>query len=182
MNRISFNEGKILAQRYGYEDYGEPLKEYRIIRSDSYGSCGQLEETETSCTLISVRKNGKAGLIDADNNVRLPFEYDDLYYICYNGILVLRKNGKYGGFYRHDLNSIAFSFKYDYLNCIYNMTFNANINGKWGLVKPGDVQITDFKYIGFLRNDGGRYTIFDRTNIWGNIVRGKIDLETGEEL
>ena len=111
MNKITYEEGKRIAIKYGYEDYGEPLKECRLIQDGHcHSSDGVLEETETSCTLISVKKNGKCGLIDSNNNVRVPFEYDDLFNICFNGILVLRKNGKFGGLYRHNLNSIAFSF------------------------------------------------------------------------
>lgn len=181
--RISYEDGRRIAQKYGCEEYGEPLKEYRIIQNPPYrDQGGLLEETETSCSLISVRKNGKVGLIDANNNIVVPFEYDDLFLICYNGILILRKKGKYGGLYRHNLRSVAFNFQYEYLGCIYNMSFNACLNGKWGLVKPGDVRLTDFKYIGFYRNDGGRYTTYTRVNFWGNKVEGKIDLETGREI
>ena len=62
------------------------------------------------------------------------------------------------------------------------MTFNASLYGKWGLLKPGDIKLTDFKYIGFLHNDGGRYTRYHRKNFFGALVQGQIDLETGEEL
>lgn len=183
MDKITYEEGKRIAIQYGYDDYGEPLKEFRLIQDHCcHNSGGILEEIETSCTLISVRKNGKCGLIDSNNNIKLPFEYDDLFCNCKNGILVLRKNGKFGGLYRYNLNSVAFDFKYDYLGCIYNMTFNALFNGYYGLLKPGDIQLTGFKYRGFLIHDGGRYTRFDRINFWGNDIQGQIDLETGEEL
>ena len=116
MNKITYQEGERLAAKYGYEDYGEPLAEYRVL------SNGGLEETETSCTMISVRRNGKCGWIDANNRMVIPFEYDTLFVTCYDDIVLLKKNKKEGGLYRHNLARVAFEFKYDYLFHMYNMT------------------------------------------------------------
>lgn len=174
MKQVTYKEAENVCFHLGYEDMGEPLKEYTVVE-------GKLHETDTSCTLIGVRKNGKCGWIDASGSIIIPFEYDNYWVVCHNGIIVLEKNGKYGGLYRHNLRT-AFSFNYDYLSQCYNMTFNANKNGYWGLVKPGDVMLTQFNYIGFYRNDGCRYTMFQKKELFGNISSGQIDLETGREL
>ena len=95
----------------------------------------------------------------------------------------MKKDGYRGGLYRSTL-TIAFQFRYKYLSHFYNQTFNAHrSDGLQTLVKPDDIQLTDFKYIGFIeynhRKDIAKYV---RNNFFGMQVSGDINLETGREL
>ncbi|MBE6306628.1 MAG: WG repeat-containing protein [Bacteroidales bacterium] len=159
-----------------YEDVSEPLYEYRV---NSDRSLTLLCEP----TLLGVKKGGKWGWVNENNEFVIPPIYDHGFVICYDGIIVLEKNGYYGGLYRATLTT-AFQFKYDYLSHMYNQTYLAqNSSGLQALVKPGDIRLTDYKYIGFkeyiYRSDIATYV---RRGFFGNEVSGNIDLETGREL
>ncbi len=158
-----------------YEDVSEPLKEY-IVEDD-----GSLTETSTSRTLLGVKKNGKWGWVDANNMFVIQPLYDTGFVTCYNGIITVQKNNKWGGFYRRD-ESMAFAFRYSDLNYAYKNTYVAhNDNGKCALVRPGDQMLTGFNYIGFSTYNQGRRTEYVKGGFFGQ-SRGYIDLETGREL
>ncbi|MDY2943877.1 MAG: WG repeat-containing protein [Paludibacteraceae bacterium] len=177
MRTLSFKEGETLAFHFGYEDYSEPLAEYNVLAD------GQLIPTATSNTLIGVKRNNRWGWIDSENNIILPFVFDSGFVICYDGIIILQKDGKWGGIYRNDLTT-AFDFRYGYLSHMYHSTYMASqtLGGLYALLRSGDVFLTDYKYQGFLENGHKRYVYYVRTNIFGMQVRGEIDLETGREL
>lgn len=171
---MEYKKVVIDAYKTDIEDISEPLKEYEVLAG------GYLREISEP-SLLGVRINGKWGWIDNSGKLIIPAEYDHGFGICYNGIIILKKNGKEGGLYRKDLTT-AFSFKYDYLGHSYGNTYCAYLGDKCFLVKPGDKVITSKKYLGFKLNYGNRYTDFIRCNFWGQTVKGRIDLETGEEL
>ena len=177
MRSVNYQEGEMIASRYGYEDYSEPLAEYNVLAG------GDLKKTVTSNTLIGVKRNGKWGWIDSENNVILPFVFDSGFILCYDGIIILMKNGKYGGIYRNDFTT-AFDFCYGYLSHVYHGTYLASktMGGLQALVRPGDVFLTDYKYLGFLDNGYQRYTKYVKTGLFGIQIEGKIDLETGREM
>lgn len=158
-----------------YEDVSEPLKEY-IVNND-----GSLTETCTSDSLLGVCVNGKWGWVDMNNMFVIQPIYDSGFITCYNGIVVLQKNGQWGGLYRQN-TATAFSFKYQYLGHAYGSTYTAqNYSNKLALVKPGDRLLTDFVYIGFSKYNVGSITEFVKSGFWGE-TRGRINLDTGREL
>lgn len=163
---------------------GEPLKEY-IIEPDldnPESTLGGILKEVAPPTLHSFRMDGKYGWINSNGEVVIPPEYDSDQSSVYHGVLVLKKNGKYGGYYRKNLTQ-AFSFKYHFLQHLYNETHLAcDDNGWYYLIKPGDKRITSHKYIGFLKDNGIRYGQFRRRNFWGHIIGGYIDYETGIEI
>ena len=177
MKRLSSYEADLLVMQYGYEDYSEPMAEYYVLEG------GSLEQTPTSNTLIGVKRNGRWGWIDSDNHTILPFVFDSGFVTCYNGIILLQKDGKWGGVYRNDLK-IAFDFQYGYLGHIYHNTYTASkvLGGLSALVKPGDVMLTGYRYGGFFNNGNRRYTKYVRTGLFGIQLEGEIDLETGREI
>ena len=95
----------------------------------------------------------------------------------------MKKDEKYGGIYRNDFTT-AFEFRYGFLSHVYHGTYMATktLRGLQALVRPGDVFLTDYKYLGFLDNGYQRYTKYVRTGFFGIQIEGKIDLETGREL
>lgn len=178
MNFDGFWENQELVAYFKnrYEDVSEPLKEYRV---NGDGTLTQLGPP----TLLGVKRDGKWGWVNVSDEFVIPPVYDYGFVLCYDGIIIMVKNGYYGGIYRATLTP-AFQFQYKYLSHFYNMTFLAhNSERLQALVKPGDIRLTDFKYIGFLeynhRKDIAKYV---RRNFWGNEVSGDIDLETGKEL
>lgn len=158
-----------------YEDISEPLKEYNV-RYD-----GSLIETSSSESLLGVKKNGKWGWVDSNNRFVIQPEYDSGFVVCFDGIIILQKYGKWGGLYRRNL-STAFSFKYDYLGHAYDETYIVhNSGGKCALVKPGDRMLTGYNYIGFSKYNNGSITEYVKSGFFGE-SRGRIDLSTGREL
>ena len=138
---MNYEDAKRIAVAYGYDDFSEPLAEinYHAGRNGEYA--------ETHNTLLGVKKNGKWGWIDAEGNVKIPFEYDSGWVTCSNGIIILDKNERAGGLWRKNFSQ-AFAFKYagGYgLSHFYEDTFNSMMPGDdlWGLVKPGDIRITE---------------------------------------
>ena len=163
---------------------GEPLKEYIVVPDikNPESTLGGILKEVASPSLYSFRKDGKYGWMNSNTEVVIPPEYDSDQSSVYHGLLVLCKNGMYGGLYRKNLTQ-AFSFKYRFLTHLYNDTHLACDNDGWYfLVKPGDKTITSHKYIGFLKDNGIRYGKFHRRNFWGNTICGYIDYETGIEI
>ena len=159
-----------------YDDVSEPLAEYRVNSDGSLTKLG-------APTLLGVEKNGKWGWVNINNEFIIPPIFDSGFVLCYNGIIIMKKDGYYGALYRSTL-STAFQFRYTYLSHCYNQTFLAHrSDGLQALVKPGDIQLTDFKYIGLIeynhRKDVAKYV---RNNFFGMQVSGDINLETGREL
>ena len=168
----------------GNSTIGEALKEYIVVPDlDNPGSTlGGILKEVASPSLYSFRKNGKYGWINSNNEVVIPPEYDSDQSSVYHGVLILSKNRRYGGYYRKNLKQ-AFSFKYRFLQHLYNETHLAcDDDGWYYLVKPGDKTITRHKYIGFLKDNGIRYGQFRRRNFWGKAISGYIDYETGIEI
>ncbi len=159
-----------------YEDISEPLKEYWV---NGDGSLTLLNEP----TLLGVRRNGKWGWVSTKKEFVIPPEYDSGWVLCYNGIIIMQKNGYFGGLYRSTL-ATAFGFKYSYLSCFYNQTFLAHDkNNMQALVKPGEIFLTRFKYLGFLEfKERKDIATYERLDFWGRKKTGIIHVETGSEL
>lgn len=165
--RLEFNQA--------YDNVSEPLHCYK---EDSFGRMTD----ECPPYLLGVKKNGKWGYVDIHHRFVVEPQFDDGFALCTNGILVSKKNGNYGGIYLKT-GKIAFSFVYQWLGYAYNNTYVAR-KGEimCALLKPGDVKLTEFKYLGItneIRNGTAGYL---RKNFWGKHVEGRIDLNTGKEL
>lgn len=160
-----------------YEDVSEPLKEYNV------GNNGSMAETQSSESLLGVKINGKWGWVNSNNMFIIQPIYDAGFVTCYNGIILLQKNGKWGGIFRAS-GSTAFSFDYHYLDHAHGSTYVVqNSFSKCALVKPGDRFLTGFDYIGFSVYHQGSVTEFVKPGFFGfGESRGHIDLETGREL
>jgi hypothetical protein len=103
-----------------------------------------------------VPKDGKYGLIDFNNNVLIPFQYDEMYHETNNDLLCVKKDGKYG-LISLKLKKEVLPCKYDQIKMgrvlfdngtyrVYNDRPSALIailyNSKWGFVDPeGNVVI-----------------------------------------
>lgn len=179
MYRMDYEDAKRIAIAYGYDDFSEPLAEI------NYHAGRNGEDAQTHNTLLGVKKNGKWGWIDAEGNVKIPFEYDYGWALCTNGIILLDKDGRRGGLFRKDFSQ-AFAFKYEGvagLGHVYEDTFISMMPGDdlWGLVKPGDIRITESNKYDFLINNGERFTGFRKRTLFG-WTEGRIDLLTGHEM
>lgn len=132
--------------------------------------------------LLGVKKNGMWGFVDVHHNFKVEPQFDNGFGLCYNGILVSQKNGNYGGIFL-ETGKTAFSFIYQWLGYAYNDTYVAR-KGEimCALVKPGDIMLTDFKYLGITRECHNGTAGYLRKSFWGSDVKGTIDLNTGKEL
>ena len=157
-----------------YENVSEPLKEYTV------GFDNLLHETCTSESLLGVKINGKWGWVDSNNMFVIQPLYDSGFVTCYDGIIILQKNGRWGGVYRGN-GSSAFSFKYEYLGHAYGSTYVAHNANRCALVKPGDRMLTGYTYKGFSRYYRGSVTEYVKPGFFSDST-GYIDLETGREL
>lgn len=156
-----------------FEDASEPLTRYKSRPDGMLVSLG--------AELFGVKKNGRWGWVDSSRNFVIPPVYDDGRPVCADGIIILRKNGCYGGLY-YDTMTQAFDFKYNQLAYIPPTGTYAAFahSGKQALVRPGDKRITRYRYSGF-RFDGVGNVEFVRESMLGT-VRGAIDPVTGCEL
>ena len=169
-----FSRDDVARYSFRYEDVSEPLKEYRVNID------GSLVETETSCSLLGVKQDGKWGWIDASGHFVISPAYDHGFVLCYNGIIILDKNGCQGGLYRDNLKQ-AFKFQYELLSHCWRDTYVAwNANDRCALVKPGDLMLTSFAYKGFSKYNQGKITEYKKSGFFGDTT-GYIDLETGIE-
>lgn len=160
-----------------FDDVSEPLHCYSVALDDA----GTLTDIRPPY-LLGVKKNGKWGYVDIHHNFVIEPQFDNGFGICYNGILVNQKNGNYGGIYI-ETGKIAFSFVYQWLGFTYNDTYVAR-KGEimCALLKPGDVKLTDFNYLGITNEIHNGTAGYLRKNWLGNYVKGRIDLNTGKEL
>lgn len=162
-----------------YDDWSEGLKEYTDEEDGSLTLNGEP-------TLLGVKKNGKWGWVNVNNEFEIQPEYDNVYPCCYNGYIALTKNGLWGALNRKD-GSIAINFEYAYLSVIYKNTFLyiTDRNGWWGgLIKPGNIRLTPAVYK-FKEGPYGRYCDYIKkvTFLFSTTtVSGRIDLETGKEM
>ena len=156
-----------------YEDISEPLGEYQVHDD---GSLTLIREPR----LLGVKKNGKWGWIDSSERFVIPAIYDQGFVLCYDGVILLVKDGKYGGLYSINMTS-AFQFRYERLGYLKAGTYIAtDSSGMQALVRPGDNMLTDYKYIGFMSDYANRIT-YVRRGFFGE-TSGIIDPETGREL
>lgn len=173
MGKFTYDD--VARYSFQFEDVSEPLKEYNV------GYDGSLCETSSSCSLLGVKKNGKWGWIDTAGRFIIPPMYDSGFVLCFNGVIILDKNGCQGGLYRSSLSQ-AFQFKYKRVSHAWKDTYVAwNNNGRCALVKPGDRLLTSFIYKGFSQYNRGKITEFVKGGFLGD-SSGNIDLETGREL
>ena len=128
-----------------YEDISEPLKEFTVHLD---GSMTEICEPK----LLGVKKNGKWGWVNASDQFVIPAIYDSGFVLCYDGVIILAKDGKYGGLYSSNYTN-AFQFKYKYLSYLKGGTYIVtNDSEKQALARPGDRLLTNFDYIGFLED------------------------------
>ena len=158
-----------------YDEVSEPLKEYTVDDED------YIHETSTSCTLLGVKskKTGHWGWINTSGTFIISAEYDSGWIRCYNGIVILQRNGKYGGLYRTDLK-IAFKFEYEYIGVCFKDVYCVRKNGRIALSRPCETRVTDFNYHGITREHDGPVFGFVKDDLYGK-KSGKINVLTGEE-
>lgn len=167
------NENLVSYFKLNYEDFSEPLEEYRVNHD------GSLTRLRTP-RYLGVKKNGKWGWIDSSERFVIPAIYDHGFVLCYDGVILLERNGVYGGLYIDTLTT-AFQFKYNRLSYLKNGTYMAyDHNDKIALVRPGDIMLTSYKYTGFLEDYAHRIT-YVRHGFFGE-SSGIIDPITGREL
>ena len=131
---------------------------------------------------FGVMQNGKWGWVDQSLNFVIQPLYDYGFATCYNGIVTLERGGKKGGLYI-DTKLEAFSFKYTMLSLIQGDTYVAKKEGTLAaLIRPDDKEITDYKFLGFMEDEGPRHIIYVRKDFLGREVRGVIDPQTGRDL
>lgn len=96
---------------------------------------------------MTVRKDGKSGLMDANGKYIIKPKYEAVTY--FGGDMVqVKKRGKYG--YRTTKNKRAVPIKYDDIGRFYGTRAKAKRKGKWGIIdtKGKKVLKFNFEYIG----------------------------------
>lgn len=175
MNKFGDNYDNVMFSGE-YDDVSEPLKEFTVDDE------GRLCETSTSRTLLGVKskRTGRWGWINGSGTYVIPAEYDFGWILCYNGIIILEKNGKYGGLYRSGLKT-AFNFVYDYVGYCYRDVYCVHKNNRVALMKPGEERVTGFDYVGITNDHIGPVFGYAKEGYSG-LKYGKINVLTGIEL
>lgn len=158
-----------------YDGVSEPLKEYTVDDE------GRLFQTATSCTLLGVKSKstGRWGWIDTNGTYIIPAEYDSGWILCYNGVIILEKNGKYGGLYRNNQRT-AFNFAYDYVGHCYRDVYCVHKNNRVALMRPGEERVTGFDYAGITNDHVGAVFGYAKEGYSG-LKYGRVNVLTGVE-
>lgn len=141
--RWDFDEDPSIYYGLGYEDYTSPA----INPNEGIDKLGY----------ITVSKNGKGGLIDANGNMIIPCEYDDLYDVfeSYNiDYTSSNENIPYEGKYFAPYYDPYYYFEYDddggEIHCYYNglavVAQTEDENSKVGIVDENDNIVVPFIY------------------------------------
>lgn len=115
------------------------------------------------------KRNGKWGIVDMNDKVIVPFEYDTIIQADMNGYIVAQKNSKFGVI--DEQNKIIIPFLYSKIH-LYGKTnrlvfdeegyLQAQRNGKWGIVDINNKIIIPFEYDDvFCPGDSRAVTYFD---------------------
>lgn len=91
-----------------------------------------------------VAKENKFGLIDKNENIILPIEYDFIseFYNC--GLAKIFKNGKVGLINTNGIFIVP--ILYDFISNFKNNIAKIKLNFKWGLINTEGILIANFKY------------------------------------
>lgn len=150
-----------------------PLREYEILSDGSL--------IELPAKLLAVKVNSKWGWINNKNEFVILPQYDYPVDECFNDILIVEKNGFYGGIYKNGTE--AFKFKYVALHRMYNNTYYARTQGGDScLIKPGDIVLSDTNYFDFVFNNYQRRIKCSKVNFFHQKIDVFLDLETGKEI
>ena len=154
-------------------------------------------------SLVSIKRGTKYGVIDSEQNVIIPFEYDtyiERYDFGEKMLLKAKKDGKYGfidtqnkavfPFIYDDISYLRVSYQYDL--CLRHTSFDNNafsicIDGKYGAMDiNGNIVVSpvyaslerinhcDKKY--FLASQNGKYGLLDYNgNVLTDIIYDQID-------
>lgn len=141
-----FNFGENLSEEDWVKEFGgSPWREYKNPNFDPYTGVDSLG-------YITVSKGGKGGLIDAQGNIIIPCEYDDLYDgayelygIDYSSDLELKPyEGKYFAAY-YDPYYYS-EYDHNYYNGLAVVAQSQDENAKVGIVDENDNIIVPFIY------------------------------------
>ncbi|WP_185937345.1 WG repeat-containing protein [Chitinophaga polysaccharea] len=108
---------------------------------DYCGGCGRKGD------YLFAQKNGKWGIIDFNNNIQIPFEYEHEHYFMRsdNWVMSLKKNGQDVTINLQNKKEYA-APEYTDMTIINNGSLRARKNGKYGLVGEDGTLIADFIY------------------------------------
>ena len=138
-----------------YENNNKTFSNYQISKiNGKYGVYDSMEEKHVISpqydTLkfvkedgVLVSKNGKYGLVNFDNTVKIPLKYDFLYYL-YDGRLGAVQNRKYGVVDYTGRPIIP--LQYDYLYKVNSKYLGVMQGGKCGLINYSGQNIVSPKY------------------------------------
>jgi len=121
-------------------------------------------------TLLMAVKDRLCGVIDKNNDIIVPFEYDGV--LPMFGMITVIKNGKKGLFNHKGVSIIPLI--YDDIECpsMHDTVYRVCNGGKWGVVDKKGIEIVSPKYdqIGGSRFDCGRLAVCNNGK-WGFINR-----------
>lgn len=145
-------EKVVQNKKVGFQD----LKEKKLVIPYEYEDA----ETYAVGNNIAVKKNGKWGLINENNQVLIPFEYEMIYSSC-DHTTSAKKNGKWGVI---DINSneILIPFEYEQTGktfhskilgvkkgetfTIHNPIIAVKQNGRWKFIKKDTKNFMPFTF------------------------------------
>jgi len=126
--------------------------------------------------VIIVNKKYKRGFIDLQNKVKIPFDYDDVYYLG-NGLIRVSKNNKTGVVDTE--NKMILPLKYDYIMNDNGILF-VQVNNTIDLFDANGKQFTNFKAadIYYFKSKKSIVTLTDKNTLTiddqGNIILNAI--------
>lgn len=123
--------------RWGYMNENNEM----VIAYGLYDFLNEIDEAG----MILATKNGKHGYIDIQQNIIIPFEYDDLGVFTAHGLAPAQKNGKMGFINRK--GDVVVAFIYDHLGYFYKSGLAiAMRDGKQGFINEQGKEVIPLIY------------------------------------
>lgn len=116
--------------------------------------------------LCRVKKDGKWGYINTDNNPVIPIKYDFIEHFDSNGLVQVVLDNKWG--YINKYNTIVLDIIYDYVDVFIDGLCNVSLNGMCGIINNIGKIVIPLEYDDIRNFKNGKFQV-KKDGKWGAI-------------
>jgi hypothetical protein len=154
-----FNDDKFQVSENGLQKIVD-IKKNRTFQKDYYNLKYVTKNSPSGKSMFtaSISDTGNLGMIDEDENILIPFEYEEIKSVNderqgASSCFVIKKNGR-SGVFNIALNMLILEPKYDNLEHILDEYYKVNIDNKWGISKyKEDVLSPEYDEITYVKEN-----------------------------
>lgn len=132
--------------------------------------------------LYLVRADGKYGLVDKDNNVKLPIEHNHFYHEAGSNMIIVQKGEKWGCYNKKMELVIPFEYDELYVSKETDELFYARIGEKKYLMNSEEVEVLDVSQYHILSYFNERIAVTEVQTGFFEAKWGLIEIPSGKEI